>query len=331
MSVTKDSKSKFTAIVAAIIVGLLGINAFLMYNKIQQEKVNTQLNQEIDEAEKLKLELEKQYYEALSELESMKTGNEELNALIDQQKQELEEKKNKISRLIGQGKKSASELAEVREQMSQLRVQLDNYVAEVSQLKADKELLEQQNIQLTEAKESLEGDLLTEKAANEELVSAKAALVNENEALESERRMLNQKVTQASVVKVVDVTASSWKVKKSGKPAKTKSAAKTDRIKVCFTTTQNKVAAPGIEQFYVRLINPLGETLAVEELGSGIMTSNEANEEIRFTQVKELDYNNDVSVGCFLWEPNIPFQKGKYSVEVYNKGYVAGSGELLLK
>ena len=97
MSGAKESKSKFNAIIIAVIVGLLGITAFLLFYKVQQDRVNSELQQEVDEAGKLKLELEKQYYQALSELESMKTNNEELNALIDQQKQELEEEKNKIS------------------------------------------------------------------------------------------------------------------------------------------------------------------------------------------------------------------------------------------
>ncbi len=331
MSGAKDSKSKFNAIIAAVIVGLLGINAFLLYNKVQQDRTNTELMQEVDEAEKLKLELEKQYYEALSELESMKTNNEELNALIDQQKQELEEKKNKISRMIGQGKKNKRELDEVRNQMASLRTQLDGYVTEVNELKEKNQLLEAANIQLSEEKSSLEGNLASQLTVNEELTTAKAALVSEKEELESKNSKLGEKVTQASVVKVNNVNATSWKVKKSGKPAKTRSADKTDRIKVCFTTTQNEVTTPGVEKFYVRLINPIGETLALENLGSGITKNTNTNEEIRYTQVKELDYNNDAMKGCFLWEPNIPFQKGKHTIEVYNKGYLAGTGELLLK
>lgn len=326
-----NSKSQFTAIVAIIIVGLLGINAFLFYNKIQQEKENARLLKEVDEGTQLRAELEKQYYEALSELESMKTGNEELNALIDQQKQELLEKRNKINRLIGQGKKSAADLSEVREQISTLRTQLDGYISEVNQLKQDKELLTQQNIQLSEDKKMLQSNLASQQTMNEELVTAKAALVSEKEALESDKAQLTQKVTLASAIKVVDVNATSWKVKKSGKPAKTRSAAKTDRVKVCFTTTKNEVTAPGNEAFYVRLINPIGETLAVENLGSGIMTSSASNQEIRYTQVKELEYNNDAMVGCFLWEPNVPFTPGKYNIEVYNKGYVVGNGSLVLK
>ncbi|MEO0776298.1 MAG: hypothetical protein AAF146_07030, partial [Bacteroidota bacterium] len=281
MSGAKDSKSKFNAIIIAVIVGLLGINAFLLFNKVQQDRVNSELQQEVDEAGKLKLELEKQYYQALSELESMKTNNEELNALIDQQKQELEEEKNKISRMIGQGKKNRRELDEARDRLASMRTQLDGYITEVNDLKEQNQLLEAANLQLTDDNRSLEGNLAEQRTANEELTTAKAALVSEKEALESQNSQLGEKVTLASVVKVDNVEASSWKVKKSGKPTKTRSASKTDRVKVCFTTTQNEVTTPGVEQFYVRLINPLGETLALENLGSGIMKNVGTAEDIR--------------------------------------------------
>ena len=54
-------------------------------------------------------------------------------------------------------------------------------------------------------------------------------------------------------------------------------------------------------------------------------------EEIRYTQVKEYDYVNDETDLCFDWQPNTPFQKGNYDVEIYNKGHLAGKGNFVLK
>ena len=102
-------------------------------------------------------------------------------------------------------------------------------------------------------------------------------------------------------------------------------------LKICFNTTANEIADQGMEQFYVRIINPIGETLAVEDLGSGITTNNRTGEEIRYTKVKELDYSNEEMSACFHWQPNTPFTKGTYDIEVYNKGYLAGAGSVTLK
>ena len=61
------------------------------------------------------------------------------------------------------------------------------------------------------------------------------------------------------------------------------------------------------------------------------MTNQQTNEEVRFTQVKEVEYNNEEMSTCFFWDPSTAFSKGKYDVEVYNKGYMAGKGSFTLK
>merc|ERR1712137_961179 len=78
-----NSRQKLIAIAAVIIVALLGVNAFLIVNSMNKSKANKELTSQLDESEQLKAELEKQYYEALSELEEMRGSNEELNALIE--------------------------------------------------------------------------------------------------------------------------------------------------------------------------------------------------------------------------------------------------------
>ena len=87
------SKQRIIAIAAVIILALLAVNIALLvgYNK-KGAKAN-ELSSMLDESEQLKVELEKQYYDALSELEEMRGSNEELNALIDQQKEELSQQK----------------------------------------------------------------------------------------------------------------------------------------------------------------------------------------------------------------------------------------------
>lgn len=332
MSFSKDSKQRLTAIGAVAIVALLGICAFLMFQNVNNNQTISQQNVEIDEAEKLKLELEKQYYESLSELEEMRGNSEELNAIIDQQKVELKEQKDKIARYIRQGKSTKSELAKAREEMSNLRVQMDGYISENNKLKADNEVLVMQNGELTVAKTTLEGEVATARVMNEELVTAKAALMSQKETLESENASLSDKVSIASVVKVQNVSGEGFKIRKSGKVKGKKRAGSVDRIKICFNATENAVVEGGLEKFYVRVINPTGETLAIENLGSGIMTTAMDEEEVRYTKVKEIDYNNQATdASCMLWEPNTEFQEGKYMIEVYNKGFLAGKGSFELK
>lgn len=331
MSFTKDSKQKLTAIAAVVIVALLGLNAFLVYNKISQDRKIESQNLELEEAEQLKVELEKEYYDALAQLEAMRGQAENLNALIDEQKAELTAQKEKIDRMIAQGQSSKNELASARAEIAQMKVSLDNYLVEINTLKEENMMLADANMQLTEDKRMLTDEVDKERTMNNELLTAKAALVSEKESLESEKSALSKKVNVASVIKVTNVTAEGWKNKQSGKPKKKNYANNVDYLKICFTATENEITDAGLEQFYIRIINPVGETLAVEDMGSGITTDSKTGEEIRFTQVKELDYNNEEMQACFHWQPNTPFTKGTYDIEVYNKGYLAGNGSVTLK
>jgi predicted negative regulator of RcsB-dependent stress response len=83
MSTTSGNNSKNTILGVAIgvIVLLLGINGYMIYNRSQLKAENTEISADLEETTKLKEELNKQYYSALSELEGMRGTNEELNAL----------------------------------------------------------------------------------------------------------------------------------------------------------------------------------------------------------------------------------------------------------
>ena len=88
---------------------------------------------------------------------------------------------------------------------------------------------------------------------------------------------------------------------------------------------------PGLEEFYVRIVNPRGETLAIENLGSGSISLVATGEDIRYTQSAETEYQNDEQDLCLRWNPDIPFQTGRYEVEIYNKGFLAGTSSFELK
>lgn len=326
-SSSDNSKQRLIAIAAVIIVALLGINAFLLFNKFKQDRVNTELASGLEEAEQLKEELEQQYYEALSELEEMRGSNEELNALIEQQKEELAEQKTKIEGMLG----SSRSLAAARKELASMKQQVEGYLAEINQLREENEELTSANSELTETNASLNTDLEASKFENEELNTAKAALVTEKEELQENNRFLSGKVTRASVISIDNIEASGMKTKSSGKSVKKKYAKNIDQIKVCFNTTVNAVAENGAETFFVRIINPLGETLAIEDLGSGSFVMEDTNEEVRYTQAKETEYNGAADNICMTWSPNQPFSKGSYEVQVYNKGYLAGETTLVLK
>ncbi|MCP3927775.1 MAG: hypothetical protein GY705_01590 [Bacteroidetes bacterium] len=324
---TSESKQRIVAILAVIIVALLAVNAVLLIKYNKKDKVIVQQEEQIDEADQLKAELEKQYYEALSELEEMRGSNEELNTLIEKQKEEVTRQKGQIEKLIS----NKRDLARAREEMKKLSGQVEQYVAEINQLRAEKEELIAKTEELSGVNQELQQNLQIERVEKQELTTQQAQLVKQKDALEMEKTRLSKKVNIASVIKVESVNVTGLKTKKSGKAVKKVNASNIDHLNVCFNTTANEVTNVGKEIYYIRIVNPLGETLAIEELGSGVLKNGATGEQVRYTQAIEFDYDREAGKLCSIWQPNVPFQAGTYSVEVYNKGFLAGNGNFVLK
>ncbi len=333
MTDSNDSKQRITAVAIVIGVLLLGLIAFLLFNKVNQDKQLKSQAMELEEVMALKTELEEDYHTALSDLDEMKGDNEELNALIEGQKEELKAQKDKVDSLLSSNKRNKRNLASAKDELATLRSQTSQYLAEIQALKEQNAQLADANVNLNKDKTKLTEDLNIERTNVSNLTSEKKVLVSEKEELEVIKEDLTTKVDFASVVKVKGVTATGWTIKKSGKAVMKTYAKNVDQLKVCFNTTPNKLAGSGKERFMIRVINPVGETMAIEEMGSGVFTNTRTGEEIRYTQIKDIDYDLADADGfyCMDWAPNVPFQKGTYELEVYNEGYLAGSGTCTLK
>lgn len=313
----KKSHYAIAGVIGAILLIVIGV---LAYSSVQKGQELDQAYVEVNEIHSLQSELDQQYNAAIAELESLKGTNSEMDALIETQKAELAAQKDKISGLL----KERKNLDRARAEMGKLKSQIESYAAEMEMLKADNQKLTETNQQLNVEKTEVFNQLQTRQLENEELNTAKAELVSQNEELSSA-------VKVGSVIKVKNVRVEGMKVRSNGKVKGKKSAKKVDQLQICFTTTTNDIVQSGTEEFYVRILNPRGETLAIEDMGSGYVTNEKSGEEVRFTQAAEMQYANDEENMCMTWNPDIPFESGEYQVEVYNKGFLAGTGSFELK
>ena len=160
--------------------------------------------------------------------------------------------------------------------------------------------------------------------------TAKASLISEKTQLEGERQVLSKKVDIASAIRVRNVTVKAIDVRGSKEKSKNK-AKKVDKLNICFMTEANEVAPAGEETFYLRIVDPTGTPLAIESLGSGVSTDKRSSNEFRYTTTATTNYSNGETEVCGAWQPGQNFVKGKYSVEVFNKGYLVGTGAFNLK
>jgi chromosome segregation ATPase len=261
---------------------MLGGVAWLTYASISNTRALEAKVAELQEAERLRIELDNQYNQAIAELDKLKGDNEQVNAMIEQQKTELEAQKNQIADLLVEKKK----LDSARSEIKNLKGRIAGYIAEIERLKAEQEQLSEDNIKLKEETSTLRTDLQTKSTENEELFTTRAKLVSEKEEL-------TQAVEVGSVVKVKNISVAGEKVRKSGKTSSKEKAKRVDQLKVCFTTVANEIVQPGTEKFFIRIISPKGETLAIDDLGSGSLQNSRTGEEVTFTQSQVYEYAND--------------------------------------
>lgn len=324
---SNESKQRFQ-IIAGIIIGiLLIVVAVLIVNNVSKGNKNRELGMELSEAQQLNDELQVEFENALAELDKYKGENEELNLLIEQQQDELGVQRDRIQSLI----QDSNDLKEARRQLTKLIAQRDQYLAELTRLKEENEMLTQENQQLSSEKANLTANLETSQAKNQELSSAKAALTSEKESLEAERKRLSRKVNKASVIKLTSINVTGQMDKGDGKWKDRNKADKINRLLICFDMEANEITEEGTEEFYVRIINPQGETLAMENLGSGVMVSSETQQKLRYTSIKEVKYDKQAGQACTAWAPGLSFQEGTYDIEIYNKGFLAGKTTYELK
>ncbi len=324
---TAKTKSNTVAWLIAVIVCLAGLSGYLAFDRSQLSQDNTKQAAELVEVEKIQAELEIQYEEAMTSLDGMKTDNIELNKLIDQQKIELGTQKKKISNLLWTEKK----LKEAKAEMANLQTLTEQYVADIQTLKDENKMLNEKNVMLEEDKSILTENLNLEKETTAELQNTQAVLVSEKTQLENVNEKLSAKVNAASVIKIKGIIAQGIKEKDSGKEVVKKSAKAVEKLRVCFDTESNLVADKGQEIFYVRIIDPQGETMAIEAAGSGVITNTQSGESVRYSKKGVLKYENKEVTACVDWAPGTAFPKGKYEIEVYNKGYLSGKGTVQLK
>ena len=321
------SKSNTSLIAWLVAIALLAMNIFQWYSNNQlksslakEESIHTDL-------QKVHTALETSYEDSMANLEEMRGTNDELNELIETQQADLAKQKEKINGLIWTSK----ELKKAKAEIELMNSTAAGYLAEIRQLKEANEGLTASNQKLFGDNELLTTNLNQSMKDIERLDSTKTVLVSLKEELSSENSMLADKVDMAEAIKVNAINVEGFKKKDSGELKATKKAKNISVIRSCLLTETNMVTASGDETFYIRIINPQGETIAVESAGSGVITNKLTNDEVRYTSSGTVAYDQKDTQVCIDFTPNHALSAGLYQIETYNKDYMVGKGSFLLK
>lgn len=324
---SKKSTNNVISIAIIAIVLLLGSVAYLWVqnNNLQKELVT--YDNEIKTFTQTQAKLEKDYNLAISSLDELKGDNQELNALIEKQKADLAVQKSKISSLIWKSKK----LKQAKSEIEDLKNQALMYIQEINDLKEQNDVLTGANMKLQKDKSELSQklDFTSDKLSAKE--SENDSLNTLKTKLEQDKKRLFVKANKASVIPLSDIEVKGYVLTSKGNYKRKRKAKNIELLKVCFDMNVNEIAENGEETFFLRVIGPDGNTVFEDKAGSGFTTKASDSSPMKYTKKYSIDYSGVDENICLILKKDFPLIKGRYKVEIYNKGYLAGNGSFKLK
>lgn len=188
----------------------------------------------------------------------------------------------------------------------------------------------------------LEGEIATLKGIVKHYLEEIRRLGEENEGLKKEIQQVSERnqqlasqVTVATrnneelsqtvkLAKKLNITGLSFHAyNKKGKVEK--NITKARQLGVSFIVSPNNTAAPGMKDFYIRILSPEGSLL-----GNGGSFSIDG-QSVQSTSHRQVEYaNEEISVSVY-WDVNTTLTPGDYTVEVFCDGYRLASRHFTMK
>lgn len=145
-----------------------------------------------------------------------------------------------------------------------------------------------------------------------------------NDSLLAQNTELAEIVENAAVLSSVNLKGFGVIVRSSGKLIPTERARRADKIRVCFTVPKNNLVEDGDKEFFVQVIDPKNNVLG-------------SNQQIQFGEkvlnysvVSKFNYESSNLDICEFVDGN-DFEKGRYTVNVFNQGNLVSASEFTLK
>ncbi|MCH5224289.1 MAG: hypothetical protein J1E82_09630 [Muribaculaceae bacterium] len=260
--------------------------------------------------------------QALAEVESLKLANEQL---------QLTNEFNQINSDFSQYEDQQIYLKNdsLVQKYNEARLKVEGLLAELAQ---EKKVNAQTNAANKERIRQLEGEIATLKGIVKHYLEEIRRLGEENEGLKKEIAQVTEKnvelstqVTQATtkneelsqtvkLAKKLNITGLSFQAyNKKGKVEKNITKAK--QLGVSFIVSPNNTAAPGMKDFYVRILTPEGALLG----GGDSFTIDGAT--VAATAKRQMEYANEELSVSIYWDVNSTLTPGDYTVEVFADGY----------
>jgi len=295
---------KYKILIRFLIAIIIVLIVLLIYTG---NRINTVVIERND-IESRKLELQDELNVLIQAHEKNKTEYGELSDKLTEKDSIILAKAEEIQNLI----KYKASYFTTRKKLDLLRNITQGYVHQIDSLhKVTQELLDE-NIKITK-------NYTAEKAKTEELTK-----VTEEQG---------KTIEIASELKAFNVSSNGIRMKSgSRKEVLTDKARRIEKVKVCFTLSENSVALPGPRTIYIRIARP--DNKIITEGDADLYSFMLKGEKIQYSMKKEIDYANKDMNLCLYWtkkDEKTHAMTGTYNVTVFCEDYEIGQSSFILE
>ncbi|WP_341214553.1 chromosome partitioning protein ParA [uncultured Wocania sp.] len=265
---------------------------------------------------------------------NLKSESDKNNKELTEQKQlvmnDLNAMAKQYDEAIGENKVANNNLIEARTRIQglidSLKISETNvkslwrYKQKYASLQKEMDVLLAQNDSLRVENSYLATSLDSTRVRLEERTMFTDSLLVQNTALA-------EVVENAAVLNTVGLKGFGVIERTSGKLIPTERASRVDKIRVCFTVAKNALVQAGDQELYVQVIDPKNNTLGSnEQVQFGEKTLN-------YSIISKFNYENGSLNICefVASKGKESFEKGRYTVNVFNEKDLVSSSEFTLK
>ena len=295
------TKNKTNRLLVLSNVILLALCAFLLWDNNSRnntiERQDASITELSDERSKLQGELETM----LEEYQELETDNEDIRA-------EMELERAKVEELLVKVKNGNWEVHRLKKEASSLREIMKGYIVTIDSLNTLNQTLIVEN-------KTVRSDLKVVQGKNEELQKVNTGL--------------SDQVVKAQRLKAINISSYGVRIKSDNTGKATDKAKKSEKLRTCFTISENLLSVAGNKEIYMRILTPDGRILSE---GTG--------DDYRFTfngvrglysGKKDLNYQNKEVNMCLDWVVKRQLPIGEYVVELFCEEADIGKTKFILR
>lgn len=286
-------------VLAVLALGIIGLSIYML-------SIKKELSGLVAEKEVQRLELVEELNTLLEEHENTKVAYGEMSDSLVVMDSVIQANAKEIKSLLNY----KWEFYKVKKKLSRLQVVSQSYVRQMDSLYRENTVLTEENLQMRE-------EIQIERKRNQNL------------ALEKDE--LSGKVEEASILGSYNIEANAMRVRGGNNESITNKVRRTDRIKVCFTLSENSIVETGKKSIYIRVAEPNKEILTKGRTDQYMFEHK--GEMLQYTMKKDVNYENEAIDICLNWNrrQTKEMQAGIYHIDIFDGDFNIGHTTFELK